>query len=127
MEPVIYIILGLILLICAGLCYMCFGFYQLVKAFTTPYIADELPATPTSDEHYPPDVEEQLTEYEQYVIQRETEMDARIAKMKEELANQQEAVERKGVPAVELHPDVKNIPHGDVRVMHDLLPTEVAE
>jgi hypothetical protein len=107
--------------------------YTLVKQLVT--LPDEhvqyTQIADVHDEHneheLPPDVEEQLTEYEKYVIERNAEHDARIDRLKEELANQQPPEVRKGTPALELHPDVKNIPHGDVRVTHDLLPTEVAE
>lgn len=57
---------------------------------------------------------EELTSYELERLEREEEFDARITRLKEELAYQQELIQRSGVSADELHPLVKNLPHDTV-------------
>lgn len=54
--------------------------------------------------------------------ERDREFDERNEKLKEEIARQQPIIERMGVPALEMHPDVKNLPHTIIidKSSHDL-------
>ena len=68
--------------------------------------------------------EEFFTDYERELLERNASFDRRIAALKEELALKTADKRRmytsleddNGVPAEELHPNVKNIPHNIVRI-----------
>lgn len=64
--------------------------------------------------------DDQLTENERMVLDRDISFDNRIARIKDELAGSQQS-ERKGTVADELHPGVKNLPHDIIRE-RDSLP-----
>ena len=69
----------------------------------------------------------ELTSYELERLEREEEFDARINRLKDELAQQQFVI-RKGVTAEELHPSVHNLPHDTVQTKHDIYSdVEVAD
>lgn len=60
------------------------------------------------------EVHEELTSYELERLEREQEFDERINRLKDELAQKQEHMERFGTTADELHPLVKNLPHNNI-------------
>jgi hypothetical protein len=73
------------------------------------------------------DDEEEVGEVEQRLIERDKSFDDRINQMKEELALQQPS-NRRGTPAQELHPDVKNLDHDNMRIrVREDHTVEVAE
>lgn len=66
--------------------------------------------------------------YESMVEQRESEFDARIKRIKEELSigvEKQNITE--GTPAQELHPLVHNLPHDSIRMLEVYPDVEVAD
>ena len=58
-----------------------------------------------------------LSSYEVERIEREGKFDARINKLKEDIALKQVEQIHTDNPAIELHPDVHNLPHDVVRQM----------
>jgi hypothetical protein len=65
-----------------------------------------------------------LTDWEMARLERESQFDARIAKLKDEMANQLPYVERKGSEAPILHPGIVNLPH-DIVDEHTLPDVEI--
>ena len=66
---------------------------------------------------------EHLTDAEIGIIEREAEFDLRIARMKDELAdNLPMSAPRRGYEAEILHPGIINLPHNTIRDTHDDLP-----
>jgi len=53
----------------------------------------------------------ELSPYELMRLEREEAFDAKIAQLKEEIALVQDGHIYGGLPAEELHPDVRNLPH----------------
>ena len=74
-----------------------------------------------TDERTSTSFKEQLTSYELERLEREDEFDERIAKLKEELANQQHILHI-ATTAEEFHPLVKNLPHDIIKTKYDTLP-----
>jgi hypothetical protein len=69
-----------------------------------------------------------LTEGELARMEREQEFDQRIKAMKDELASRTPDVPRRGSEAVQLHPDVRNLPHNIINDFYDDLPdVEISE
>ena len=62
--------------------------------------------------------EDLLTDYEQERLQREKELEQRVAEMQKENELVKEHFERTGSIAEEFHPAVKNLPHDSVNVNH---------
>lgn len=68
----------------------------------------------------------ELTSYELERLNREEKFDERINRLKEELAFQQNII-RQGIPADELHPLVKNLPHDIIRKYIEADIEEIAD
>ena len=73
------------------------------------------------------DVDAQLSQIDLEKLERNYEFEDRIARMKDELAGKQEIKQRQPSEAQIFHPDIRNLPHDDVRARNDLEPTEIAE
>lgn len=87
------------------------------RGYYVPSISEETPEEPADI------IDEQvLTEGEIARIQREADFDARIKKMKDELASRTPDAPRKGSEALQLHPHVHNLPHTIIADFYDDLP-----
>lgn len=87
---------------------------SLVESRMDDVILPDMDETPATQEY-----EEERREYFK-------QFDARIERLKNEVAEEQQLYSRRGSVADELHPLVKNIPHDSVRAVNSLPDEEYA-